>query len=108
MLPGHPKYGASWEGFAVEQILSMLDTRDAYHWATYSGAELDLLVFMHGKRIGFEMKCSEAPGMTKSICIAQDDLRLDMLYVIYPGALRYPISEKIEALPLGELPGLSL
>jgi hypothetical protein len=108
MLPGHPGYGASWEGFAVEQILSMLDTRDAYYWAAYSGAELDLLVFMHGKRIGFEMKCSEAPGMTKSMGIALGDLSLDMLYVIYPGALRYPISEKVDAIPLGELPGLLL
>jgi predicted AAA+ superfamily ATPase len=103
-LPGHPKYGASWEGFAIEQIAAMIDTRDAYFWSTYSGAELDLLIFRNGKRIGFEMKCADAPALTRSMGIALLDLSLDRLYVVYPGELRYPLAEKVEAVPLAALP----
>jgi uncharacterized protein len=97
---GHPKYGASWEGYAIEQILTAANTRDAYFWATYAGAELDLLLFLNGARLGFEMKCSDAPTMTRSMDIALQDLSLDALYVIYPGTARYPLAERVEALPL--------
>jgi len=106
VLFGHPKYGASWEGFAAEQVLALANPRSAYFWSTYSGAELDLLVFRQGSRLGFEMKCTDAPRLSRSLTIASTDLRLERLYVVYPGSKRYPLSEKIEALPLEEVPAV--
>lgn len=99
-LRSHPGYGTSWEGFALEQILAFLGPQQAYFWGTQRGAELDLLLFRNGKRLGFEFKCSDAPTLTKSMHIALADLGLDKLFVVYPGNDRYPLHEKIEALPL--------
>ncbi len=102
-LLAHPKLGASWEGFAVEQVLARFPTRDAYFWATHAGAELDLLLFRGGKRIGFEFKFSDAPSTTKSMRIALADLKLDHLWVVHPGTHRHLLDEKIEAIGLAEL-----
>jgi uncharacterized protein len=102
-LFGHPKYGASWEGFVIEQILARVDTRDAYFWETHSGAELDLLLFIRGKRIGVEAKAADAPVMGKSMRIAIEDLKLDALYIVYPGEKSYWLSEAAQALPLPAL-----
>jgi predicted AAA+ superfamily ATPase len=102
-IQGHPKLGASWEGFALEQLLTLLDTRDAYFWATHSGAELDLLVFRGGKRYGFEFKYADAPAMTRSMHIALEDLRLDRLWVIHPGEKSWPAHEKVTVSPLSEI-----
>jgi predicted AAA+ superfamily ATPase len=99
-LRGHPKYGASWEGFALEQVLSLFKPREGYFWATHAGAELDLLIFQDGKRLGFEMKCEDAPRLTKSMRIAMETLALDRLCVVYPGSKRYILDRGIEALPL--------
>ncbi len=99
-LRSHPRYGASWEGFALEQVLSVFGERDAYFWRTRRGAELDLLLFRGGRRWGFEFKCSDAPVMTKSMHIALQDLSLDRLLVVYPGKDRYPLHQKAEAIPL--------
>jgi predicted AAA+ superfamily ATPase len=85
-VEGHPKLGASWEGFCIENILGWLGERNAWFWSTHSGAELDLLVFHQGRRLGFEFKFSDAPGLTRSMHIARQDLKLDRLYVVYPGA----------------------
>jgi len=101
---GHPKYGASWEGFAIEQVLSVLGSRDAYFWSTHSGAELDLLVFHKGRRIGFEFKSSDSPSMTKSMHVALSDLKLDRLFVVYPGSKPFNLAPKVEALPITKLP----
>lgn len=102
-LRTNPRYGASWEGFALEQLLSMMGGhRHAYFWGTQRGAELDLLLFRDSHRWGFEFKCSDAPAVTKSMTIAVKDLGLKRLFVIYPGKERYPISEKIEVVPLAE------
>ena len=90
-LQSHPKLGASWEGFAIEQILGLTGDREAYFWATHGGAELDLLVFHKGRRIGFEFKYSEKPGTSKSMRIAEEDLGLDHLYVIHPGKHPFPL-----------------
>src|ERR1035437_696563 len=84
-LQGHPKLGASWEGFVIEQILSWAGERNAYFWATHSRAELDLLVMAKGKRWGFEVKYRDAPTITKSMRIAMQDLKLERLWVVYPG-----------------------
>ncbi len=105
-LLGHPKLGASWEGFALEQLLAGLRTRDAYFWATHSGAELDLLVILNGRKHGFEFKHADAPGTTKSMRVALKDLGLEHLWVIYPGAERYVLDERITVVPAREIPGL--
>ena len=96
----HPRYGASWEGFAMEQILALTGDRDAYFWGTQNGGELDLLLLRRGKRWGFEFKCSDAPAMTKSMHLALADLGLEKLWVVHPGKDRYMLHPKVEALPL--------
>ena len=102
-LEAHPKLGASWEGFAMEQILAITGDSDAYFWATHSGAELDLLLFHRGKRLGFEFKYSEKPATTKSMHLALADLKLDHLHIVYPGKHRIPLTESITASPLPDL-----
>ena len=102
-LQSHPKLGASWEGFCLEQILSLSGGRAAYYWATHSGAELDLLLFHGGRRLGFEFKYSEQPATTKSMRIARQDLSLDHLYIVHPGEHDYPLDESITAIPLPRL-----
>jgi len=106
-LLGHPRLGASWEGFAMEQILGVLRTRDAYFWATQGGAELDLLVMTNGRRHGFEFKHADAPGRTKSMHAAMSDLGLDHLWVVYPGSERYDLDERITAMPIAGIPSLA-
>ncbi len=96
----HPRYGASWEGFALEQTLLAHGERDAYFYATQRGAELDLMLLRRGRRWGFEFKCTDAPRTTKSMHVAIQDLRLEHLWVVYPGDLRYPLTDRITALPL--------
>jgi predicted AAA+ superfamily ATPase len=103
-LMGHPKAGASWEGFVVDQVLSLVRARDVYFWRTHQGAELDLLVVHHGKRYGFEAKLSDAPTSTKSMAIALEDLKLERLFVVYPGRVPYPLGERQEVVPIEALP----
>jgi len=105
-LSGHPKLGASWEGFVIEQLIRMLDTRDTYYWATHNGAELDFMTVWNGKRYGFEVKYSDAPGKTKSMHTAIADLGLAHLWVIYPGKDRYMLDDKITVVPAREIPTL--
>jgi predicted AAA+ superfamily ATPase len=102
-LEHHPKVGASWEGYAVEEILKALRPEDAYFWATHNGAEIDLVLFRHGRRIGIECKRTDAPTLTPSMRIALADLKLDKLHIVYPGEKRYPLARKVEAVPLAEL-----
>lgn len=102
----HPRYGASWEGFALEQTLMAYGGDEAYFWATQRGAELDLLLLRRGRRWGFEFKCSDAPGVTRSMHIALKDLQLEHLWVVYPGVRKYALHDAITALPLRELYGL--
>jgi len=104
----HPRYGASWEGFALEQTLIAHGERDAYFYGTQRGAELDLLLLRRGRRWGFEFKCTDAPKTTKSMHVALDDLKLDHLWVVYPGTLRYPMTDTITALPLREIGDIEL
>jgi predicted AAA+ superfamily ATPase len=104
-LERHPKVGASWEGFALEQVLSALGVRRerCFFWATYQGAELDLLVLVGGKRLGFEIKRTSVPTATKSMHVAIADLHLDRLDVIYEGTQTYPVGAKIRAVPLSRV-----
>jgi predicted AAA+ superfamily ATPase len=103
-LMGHPKAGSSWESFAVEQVLALLGTREAYFWGTHQGAELDLLVMRGGKRYGFEMKLSDAPTVSKSMRIALEDLGLERLFVVHPGRESYPLGDRIDVLSVLDLP----
>ena len=105
-LMGHPRLGASWEGFAIEQVLCVLNPGEVYFWGTQSGAELDLLFFLGGQRFGMEFKFNEAPKITKSMHIALSDLDLHHLWVVYPGMNTYPVHEKITILPLAKVASL--
>lgn len=107
-LRGHPRYGASWEGFALEQVLIRFGESDAYFWSTQRGAELDLLLLDRGRRLGFEFKCSDAPSMTRSMAIALEDLKLERIVIVYPGRERYRLQKKIEVVPLSALAELRL
>jgi predicted AAA+ superfamily ATPase len=102
-LEFHPKVGASWEGYAVEEVLKALRPDEAYFWATHQGAELDLLLFKRGRRIGVECKRMDAPRLTPSMRIALADLRLDRLLVAYPGPTRYKLTRNVEVVPLSQL-----
>lgn len=104
---GHPKVGASWEGFAMTQLLAVTGTRSAYYWATHGGAELDLMLDIRGKRFGFEFKLSDAPEASKSMHTALKDLRLDHLWVVYPGTECYPLADRLSVLPITGLPALA-
>ncbi|HSR53481.1 MAG TPA: ATP-binding protein [Acidobacteriota bacterium] len=105
-LEGHPKLGASWEGFALEQAVGLLGTRDAYFWATHGGAELALMLTVRGKRYGFEFKYADAPGRTRSMVSARQDLDLEHIWTIYPGSKEYDVDDTITAIPLAALPKL--
>lgn len=99
-LQRHPRIGASWEGFAMQQILTVHGERESYFFRTQRGAELDLLLLRKGSRWGFEFKYTDAPGVTKSMRTVIDDLKLSHLWVVYPGQREYPLADKITALPL--------
>ena len=99
----HPKCGASWEGYVIEELLTASRPDEAYFWGTHAGAEIDLLLFKDGRRIGVEIKRADAPRMTPSMRIALTDLKLERLIVIYPGERRYALTEKVDVLPLSVL-----
>jgi len=107
-LEGHPKIGASFEGFAIAQILSSLrrHSRSAHFWGTHGGAELDVMVTVGGARHGFEVKLADAPGTTRSMRTALSDLNLEHSWVIYPGSERYDPDDAITVIPVAELPSL--
>ena len=106
-LAGHPKVGASFEGFAVEQLAGAFEAGGVYFWATHGGAELDLLVMRGGKRYGFECKLADAPGTTRSMRVALNDLELEHLWVVYPGKEAYPLDDRISVLPVADIPALA-
>ncbi len=99
----HPKSGASWEGYVIEEIIKAVDPDEIYFWATHAGAELDLLLFVEGRRVGIECKRVDAPRLTPSMRIALEDLGLDHLIVFYPGVRPYPLADRVVALPLAHL-----
>lgn len=102
-LLSHPKCGSSWEGYAVEEAVKLVEPDEAYFWATHTGAELDLLLFKNGRRLGVEVKRQDAPQVTPSMRIALHDLRLDHLTVLYPGSRDFYLAERIRAVPLTAL-----
>ena len=102
-LLAHPRCGASWEGFALEQVLRLARPDAAYFWATHQGAELDLLMLRGEQRIGVEFKRADVPAVSRSMRIALQDLKLERLYIVYPGADRFALDDRIEAVPLSAL-----
>jgi predicted AAA+ superfamily ATPase len=104
-LEFHPKVGASWEGYAVEEVLKAVRPDEAYYWATHNGAEIDLVLFKDGRRIGVECKRADAPVLTPSMKIALTDLKLDRLCVLYPGEKTYSLGKKVEVIPLAKFVG---
>ncbi len=104
-LLAHPKCGASWEGYALEETLKAVRPDEAYFWATYQGAELDLFLFKRGRRLGVEFKRMDAPRLTPSMRIALKDLRLEGLVVLHPGTASYPLGEHVRVMSLAALAG---
>jgi predicted AAA+ superfamily ATPase len=96
----HPKRGASWEGYVIEELFKGFQPDDAYFWATHNRAELDLLFIKNGRRTGFEIKLNDRPGLTPSMRIAVRDLKLEKLYVIYPGKENYELDRRIQAISI--------
>ncbi|MHB8744117.1 MAG: ATP-binding protein, partial [Sulfuricaulis sp.] len=99
-LRAHPKCGASWEGYAIEEVLKCHPSDAAYFWATHQGAELDLLLIRNERRLGIEIKYMDAPTLTPSMRIALDDLKLAKLVILYPGKSIYRLSDKVTVVPL--------
>jgi uncharacterized protein len=104
-VEGHPKLGASWEGFVIQQLIQQLDARpeECFFWATHSGAELDLLVVRGNRRMGFEIKLTSSPRVTPSMKSAMTDLKLDKLDIIYAGEKTFPITRTIRAIAFSRL-----
>lgn len=112
-LMSNPRIGASWEGFALEETLGLLERRseEVFFWSTHSGAEVDLVYQYNGKLYGIEFKHADAPGLTRSMGSALSDLDLERITVIYPGDTDYSVHEKVRVVSLkhaaSELPGSS-
>jgi predicted AAA+ superfamily ATPase len=106
VLTGHPSVGTSWEGFALEEILRFVNPLQPYFWATHGGAEIDLFFEQRGRRYAVEIKFNEAPKITRSMRIALEDLRLDHLWIVYPGKNAYRAEEKISVMPFKDVPAL--
>ena len=104
----HSKFGASWEGFALEQVLAVTGAQDAYFWAVHAGAEIDLLIFKDGRRIGFELKCADAPRMTRSLHTAIEDLKLDRVFVVYPGKKSYLLERRVEVVAMVDIESINV
>jgi len=98
-----PKSGASWEGYVVEEIFKAVTPDEAYFWGTHNGAELDLLIFKDGRRLGVECKRVDAPRMTSAMRVALADLQLEHLVVIYPGDHAYPLDDRVTVTPLATI-----
>ena len=103
-LESNPKLGASWEGFAMEQAIRLIDVTHPYFWRTHTGAELDLVWQAHGGLWGMEFKYQDAPRMTRSIRAVMRDLPLQHLWIVYPGPERYRLDDAVSVLPVAELP----
>lgn len=101
----HPRCGASWEGFVIEEVIRSVGPDDVYFWATHNGAEIDLVISKGGRLYGVECKRGDAPGLTPSMKIALEDLKLERIAVIYPGERRYSLHERVEVVPFEAIAG---
>lgn len=101
----HPKYGASWEGYVIEEVIRAVEPDEIYYWRTHSGAEIDLILRKGGKMYGVECKRQDAPRLTPAIKTVLEDLRLERIAVIYPGDKRYILSDRVVAVPFAAIEG---
>ncbi len=99
----HPKRGASWEGYVIEELFKQFQPDDAYFWATHNRAELDLLFIKNGRKTGFEIKLNDRPSLTPSMRIAIHDLKLERLFVVYPGKENYSLDDRIQVVSIFNL-----
>jgi hypothetical protein len=99
-LLAHPKSGASWEGYVIEEVLKSVNPDESYYWATHGGAEIDLVLVKDGRLLGVECKRVDAPRMTPSMRIVREDIGLEKIAVVYPGSKRYPLDDAVSAVPL--------
>ena len=106
----HPKLGASWEGFALEQVLQHLNLRqeETFFWSIHTGAELDLVFRHKGRLYGAEVKYNEAPALTRSMTSAMKELSLVHLWVIYPGKNNYSLDKAVSAVSIKHLTAITL
>ena len=102
-LLDHPKVGASWEGFVIEQLAFANGNIPLYFWGTQNGAEIDIFTVVNGRNVGIEIKRTDSPRVTPSMRNALTELALDWLYVVYPGPDRFMVDEKIEAIPARQI-----
>jgi len=104
-IEGHPKLGASWEGFVIDQIVQQLGARDdeMHYWRTHTGAELDLLLVRGRARLGFEIKRTSAPALTPSMRSAMSDLKLKSLTVVHAGQQSFALARNVLALSAAAL-----
>jgi len=107
-LLNHPKVGASWEGFVVEQVAALVGATPLHFWGTQAGAEIDLVLSVEGKAVGLEIKRTGNPKVTPSIRNALADLSLDHVFIVYPGSEQYVLGDRVQAMPLVKLLGSDL
>ncbi len=98
----HPRIGASWEGFAIENILTAVEHDAAWYWGTHAGAEIDLLLQTRGKLYGYEIKWTQSPRLTRSMITALTELELEHIVVVYPGTTQFSLHDKVHVVPLVE------
>ena len=99
----HPKSGASWEGYIIEEVIDLIKPDESYFWATHNGAEIDLVIAKNGHLWGIECKRTDAPRITTSMKIALKDIGLKQITVIYPGEKSYKMADNITAVSLREI-----
>lgn len=104
-LEAHPKVGASWEGFVIQETLTRLGARqeETYFWATHTGAELDLFIVRGNQRLGFEVKRTTSPKMTRSAHSALETLGLDRLDIIHAGEHTFALEDRVRAVAFENL-----
>lgn len=104
-LPAHPKYGASWEGYVIEEVIRTCEPDEVYYWRTHQGAEIDLVLRKGSKMYGVECKRQDAPSMNPSLKSALEDLGLERIAVVYPGDKRYALSKDVFVVPFPAVEG---
>lgn len=102
-LERHPKLGASWEGFALEELIRRYEVTNVYFWRTQAGAELDLLIHDQGGKLGFEFKYTDRPQVTPSIRLALEDLKLEHITIIYPGPHSFALDAHVTVMSIQDL-----
>jgi len=98
-LRNHPKMGASWEGYVIEETIKSVQPEAAYYWATHGGAEIDLVLVKNGRMLGVECKHRDAPQLTPSMRTALEDLHLEQIAVVYPGTKQYSLGARVSVVP---------